>query len=1206
MTERIVAVLTVFFVVFTAPALAESPDEVYSFADHLKRDGMFEAAAQQYLKFARENPVDRRAPVALEKAADCLAQTGEPERAITVLETITTTYPDDADICAIKVRLGGLYMKVTRFEAADRVYTNVVVSMPECSRVPDALLGKGEALMALNNHAAAAEVFSSLIGNFLESGAAPRASFHLAYCQKKLGRPAQALNTYQKVVIDFPGNPLAGFASLEAARMFVERGDTAAAIDFYRNAKRYETKTFFVPASQEGAALLGASGRHDEALAWYEELLARQDLEDPRTVFIQAAEEAYHARDFDGVRRITDEYGARYPKTFSPQITYVTALTGLERSEFDRAIRDADELETFAPGTEWSRRAPRIRGDALLEMGRPRDAILEWRRFVSLSQDSLARVTTLGRMADVQFSVTRDTTAALATLTEQLDVERRSIPPEMLRVAGVFERAEHYQGARDLYADLVERFPLTSEAESAVARIEFLDQYRVTDYQAAARAMDRTAFEVARMNDWDGLLSVIDARINTLKDFDGALALSRQIKKSSKKTQHYPRVLYLEGLSRAQLSLVAHHTGRDDRARDEMNEALKPWNELTKEHGATEWAAQAASMRIVLRSEVEGVVDTSAVKRVLARYPEQADRATLTVMMGDYFFERGDAPQTAQRYYREALTVDKDNTRNRYKWALALAQDGQDKEAFEAFKSIGADDDGRVGLLASYEAGRSLRRLKRYDDAVDYFDRVAQRDPAGAFGANAMLQAADCRYMQKDYERALTRYTVASRQAQTPQRAWEVNYRIGLCLRQLNRPGEALAKLEQCLAQPYGGAVRSRVYRDAAVLAASEGDVPKQAAILENYVTEIAEEDDKDVAAASRELVRLLLRIGDTEKATVIAEWIEEDAGKDDAEAKALLAMTRYRDGRSGDGDKLRRDVEKIAGVDSPFLDEIGVEAAKYYYDQQSFNDAVQALSSFAGECNGPGACEEARFYYSVSLMGANQVDKSIDAAQKFFRDYPLSAWGPKLHLKLGNVLVRESRVSESLLHYEEAAATTADSATAFMALKNMGIAYQDLKRWRDSERVWTQILNRFPGSDYAPEAALNIARSKMEYGDYRGAISAYEKSLPMLDSDTKARAFYWMGTSYERLGDDQSAVVQYLKVPYLASGGGLWVVTAELKAAECYTRIDRNDAAREIYNRVIQKYGAGSNWGKLARRGLDGIDQKENEQSSNTSGSNQ
>jgi tetratricopeptide (TPR) repeat protein len=234
--------------------------------------------------------------------------------------------------------------------------------------------------------------------------------------------------------------------------------------------------------------------------------------------------------------------------------------------------------------------------------------------------------------------------------------------------------------------------------------------------------------------------------------------------------------------------------------------------------------------------------------------------------------------------------------------------------------------------------------------------------------------------------------------------------------------------------------------------------------------------------------------------------------------------------------------------------------------------------------------------------MGATQTDRAVAASSSFFRDYPMSVWGPRLHLKLGNVLVRASRVSESLLHYQEAAETTADSTTAFLALKNLGITYQELKRWRDAERVWTQVLNRFPASSFAPEAALNLARCKMEYGDYRGAIAAYELSLPLLDSEARARAFYWMGTSYEQLGDFQSAVVQYLKVPYLARGGGLWVVTAELKAAECYAKIGRIDASKEIYNRVITKYGAGSNWGKLARKGLDGLENNGATKQSDTS----
>ncbi|MDH3199016.1 MAG: tetratricopeptide repeat protein, partial [Candidatus Krumholzibacteria bacterium] len=164
-------------IIVTAPASAESPDEVFSFANHLKRDGLNEAAAQQFLRFARENPTDGRAPEALLSAADCLNASGGTEQAVTVLEAIVSTYPDHPEQCRVQVQLGRLYAKLDRYDEADRTFTRVAVTMPDCALVPDALLGKGEALMAQKNFAAASEVLRTVVESHVESKAAPRAAY---------------------------------------------------------------------------------------------------------------------------------------------------------------------------------------------------------------------------------------------------------------------------------------------------------------------------------------------------------------------------------------------------------------------------------------------------------------------------------------------------------------------------------------------------------------------------------------------------------------------------------------------------------------------------------------------------------------------------------------------------------------------------------------------------------------------------------------------------------------------------------------------------------------------------------------------------------------------------------------------------------------------------------------------------------------------
>lgn len=1177
----------------STPAFGESPDEVYSFADHLQKDGMFEAAAQQFLRFARENPTDRRSPSALERAADCLQQAGQTEQALKVLETLTETYAQDADMCQAKIQLGRLYHKLERFESAERVYTEVVVTMPECAKVPEALLGKAEALIALGKFEAASDVLSSLVANFIESAAAPRASYHLAFCLRKLGREAEALNTYQRICTQFPGDPLAGFASLEAARMHAARGDTTAAMSFYDNARRMDAKVFFVPASEEGAAMLEAGGRFERALAWYEELLARTDLEDPRTIHIKAVRAAYRARDFEGVRRITQDYKNRYPKTFSPQINYYSALTRLERAEYGQVLTEADELEAFAPGTQWAQSASKIRGDALLAMGRPREAVDEYRRFVSLGADSTSKVLVLGKIADVQLAVMKDTTSALNTMVEILDTQRRAIPSEMLRVAAFIERAGGYKQSKTVYEDLTARYPLSDETETAEARIDFLNEYTVTDYAAAAAAMDRIAYEIATMGNWEALIRLVGARIDVLKDFESALRLCKQIKKASKETAHYPQILWLEGLSQAKLARIAHDAGKPEETRKRLEQALESWKELEDKHGDSPWATEAAFRRASLSYEVGGEVDTAAIQRVLARYPGHPGGAELMELLGDYYLETARSPSDSEKYYRQALAAVKgdDNLRLRrlrFKVASSLYESGKHEEAFEMFERIAASDEGRVGLRAAYEAGRTLRQLKRYGDAVPHFDRVVDRDRRGTFGQNAMLQGADCRYLQKDYADALERYRMAEKATRNESRAWDISLRIALCLEQLGRNEEALARLEKGLARSQGAASRPLAYVHAAEIARKQGDSQRELRLLESFVAEVKE--GEEVAAARRDLVRRYLKADQPDRAAALAEQISRSAAKDDNEAKALLAMTNYRQGRLDRARDLAAEIAKNSNNDRSLAAEIAVEQAKYYYSQKSYREAAASLAAVAKDCGEPGVCEEVRYQYALSLIGAEQMDEATAVARAFFKDYPMSKFGPMLHLKIGNVLEQTNRTSESLLHYEEAAATTADSTTAFIALKNLGVSYQKLKRWREAELVWVRLLNRFPSSPFAREAAMNVARCKSETGDYTGAISAYEASLPLLDSETKARAYYWMASAYEQLGDFQSAVVEYLKVPFLSSGGGAWVVTAQLKAAECYTRIDRNDAAREIYNRVVQQYGVGSNWGKLAKEKIDGM----------------
>jgi|GEM_PF-3049978 len=1185
-------VLAALLVAPLSGARAETPDEIYTFASRLQKDGMYEAAAQQYLRFARVDARDARVPGALAAAADCLVKSDNTAQAVAILETVTSTYPDNPDRCRFNLSLGHLYYKLKRYSDADRVFTRIVVTMTDCPEVPAAMLGKGETLISVKQYAAALDVLSKVLDHYADTEAAPRAAYNLAFCQRKLGNEDGALATYARLVTDYPRAPLAGFAALEAARIHGARGHVDKAVSFYARAWDFGTKVIAVPAGTEAAALLAHAGQAREALAWYERILSRDDIDDRRAVYVHAVGTAYSAGDDAAVVQLAQEYEARFPGTFSPQITYAHARSSLRKKHYDVALADAERLETLARGSAWGQSAFRIRGEALLGRADAHAAVDALARFVDVSSDSTARCEVLGKIADVSFSVTHDTSAAVGALQKLLDVEKHRNPAEMNRVARRFELANRYASAREVYADVTRRFPLSKEAGDAEKRMAWLDEFSVTDYRAALREFDRRAYAMAA-NSSRGLLGLAEARIELTRDFAGALDLCRSLERDAKGATR-ARVLYLEGLAWEKMARrEAGRTSNTDRgngAEKLTKKARGAWDRLEKEFPDAAEVPDAAFRSLMLTSIAGGRISASDAEKLLARFPSNPSGTRVLVALATRLTAGGgkQALAAAAGYLKRAALLAPDDGTIRLQYARVLARQKHYDEAAREFEKI-ARGDGRLALRAAFEAGRAKRALGSYREAVQYFDRVAKADAWGVWGTNASVQAADCMYMRKSYDEALARYKAAAHRATGERTRWDIASRRAFCLMQLRRDSEALKIMKTCLGSSIGGDQRARVYKNAADVAARMGRMNDQVAILRAWIEEAGMQGE--AVNGARRLVRALLDAGDGAGAAIVARKLVDAVGPDDVDAQGLYAMTLYRTGREKDADVIGKRVRSSAGNNAKVVQEIGVEAARALYDRKKYAKAADAIRPYAESCRGEGPCERARYLYAMSLLGAHDVERGAAAARSFFRDYPVSPSGASLHLRMGNALVSANRTSEALIHYDEAAGSTADSVSAFAGLKNLAVSYQKLKRWKDAEAAWARVIARFPASHFRGEAALNAARCRMEQGDYSGAVAAYTGAMPLLNDEARARAYYWIGQSYEQLKDYSNGVVAYLKVPYLAAGTGMWVVTARLKAAECYRKLGRNSAAREIYEKVLRTHGEKSNWGRVARKALDELD---------------
>ena len=448
------------------------------------------------------------------------------------------------------------------------------------------------------------------------------------------------------------------------------------------------------------------------------------------------------------------------------------------------------------------------------------------------------------------------------------------------------------------------------------------------------------------------------------------------------------------------------------------------------------------------------------------------------------------------------------------------------------------------------------------------------------------MQAADCQYLTGRTEEALAAYRGVKKSTNDAGLGWEIGFRIGLCLNKLGRDREALSMMESLINSRHGGNMRIRAFTHALELSGKIGDNVSDRRILEQYTAEF--KNTNTARPANRRLVKLFLDMDEPEPALELARQLNSGGGAAQDEDIALLGMALFRTGQLEEARSRRSQLEQKLGAASALVAGMIVAETKYHYDNKDYPRASQTIANLAKQCRGDSTCEEALYLYSVSLIAQDQVEEGTRQTQRFFQQYPLSRFVPRLHLKLGNVLsLKYKRHNEALSHFHEASVTAQDSAVAFEALKHTAVTFQNLSRWGEAGKVWADVLARFPNSVYAKEASLNAARCKMEAGDYAGAITAYEGALPHLEGEDRARAYYWIGTCFQTLGDYSSAIVEYLKVPYLLPGEAMWAVTSQLKAAECYLAIQRYDSAKEIYTRVVQKFGAASNWGRVADKAL-------------------
>jgi len=147
----------------------------------------------------------------------------------------------------------------------------------------------------------------------------------------------------------------------------------------------------------------------------------------------------------------------------------------------------------------------------------------------------------------------------------------------------------------------------------------------------------------------------------------------------------------------------------------------------------------------------------------------------------------------------------------------------------------------------------------------------------------------------------------------------------------------------------------------------------------------------------------------------------------------------------------------------------------------------------------------------------------------------------------------------------------------------NLGLSLEKLGKWDEAAATYRNLLARFPEYEGRDRVAVKVGYALQEAGRYDEAIIAYDTARPGAEPEAGAEIQFWTAECHARAKDQEKAILAFLKVGYLFPDQTMWAATAELRAADLYVRTGRTDEARTVYRRVIERYGAGSQWGAMA-----------------------
>lgn len=1180
----------------TAGGASAGESEDFRFAQRLRRDKMFASAAEEFLRFAERYPSSALRPAAIFEAGESWMQAGRAGEALDAFERLLAEHPSDERACTARYYRGTILKTLKRYREAAAELLLVPEQGTACPVEGTALLEAGECLIAAGDPREAIGVLRPLWqgGRFPEH--APRAGYSLAVALADAGRDLEADGVLEEVVAKHPKSPVAALALMRLGDRAMEARRYAGAREYYRKAvEGYREDSLRERAIRKLIEASAAAGDDKAVLDQSQQYLGSFTGAPGRpAVYRRAIESARRRSDPERVLSLISAW--RSEEGFADSTGEISVLRAEVLAGRGRTAEARAELSGFRrswPGSPLLPQAMLLEGRLLETLGETDEAALRYAVALLEGAAGEPRLEALERLAAVSISALGDTAGAIrlweSAAGEAAGSERAA--QDLRRAAEARAAAGDHAGAAGLYRRIELEYPdpLREEAGRLAARHETLAAPGGDAAGALARlAVDEgTPPAVRRLEAGRILLEEARRPDEAIEQLRGALG-------GPLPDEQRPRTRYLLGAAYAMKHDIAEARGLP--VGDALEKALDEWFATAREAPGTQWGGRAH------RAWLERRLPRWKTDERLRRLDEflsiyRADHGHYWWAAGgmlDALYE--EAPggngwaadsalavagrilsnQSPEPLRREALL------RSGYLRRMRGDAAGAARD-FALFAERYADD-RRTGAVL-FDLGETLFGAGDYRQALGAFERcLAAGAPAG-LAPRCALRIGDCRYYLRDYAGAAAGY--ASLAGGNPPTGLEdeAAYRRALALRMAGESGRSdsilVSLAERGDLQP---AVRARVLGLLGRRRLESGEASEAVRLFEELVS--IERTHQNLTL----LAEGLLPLGRSDDARAALDEAIRQAGADTCRILAARSRASF---ERGDEKRGQRDLDMLLQA-CPGHD--GAAAAllargRAAAEAGRCDEAAEVLAYLRETRPGTGPSAEALYHLALCDIRRGGYQQAIERLGRFLAEAPGSPMRDQAYAKLATAHYAAGDRNLAAANYALAAEEGTDPQRVYTALANLARVRQELEEWGRAAGVWQRIAESYPQHEEIVEVLFNLGFCHGQAGRPELAWEVYRR-IPSVavTEEQKGRAHYWAGIALKNMDRCDEAVREFLRVPYLRTGG-MWGVTSKLEAASCYERLGRLEEAKEIYRQVISSHGEGSDWGSLARTSLDRLE---------------